>query len=44
MGVRPERALLEREACPRQDSNLRPSLRRRVLYPLSYGGDMPVSP
>jgi hypothetical protein len=20
------------------DSNLRPSLRRRVLYPLSYGG------
>ena len=24
--------------CPRQDSNLRTSLRRRVLYPLSYGG------
>ena len=24
--------------CPRQDSNLRPTLRRRVLYPLSYGG------
>ena len=26
------------QACPRQDSNLRTSLRRRVLYPLSYGG------
>src|SRR3712207_7838326 len=25
-------------ACPRQDSNLRTALRRRVLYPLSYGG------
>jgi hypothetical protein len=25
--------------CPRQDSNLRTALRRRVLYPLSYGGD-----
>lgn len=24
--------------CPRQDSNLRTTLRRRVLYPLSYGG------
>jgi site-specific DNA recombinase len=24
--------------CPRQDSNLRPRLRRAVLYPLSYGG------
>jgi hypothetical protein len=24
--------------CPRQDSNLRTALRRRVLYPLSYGG------
>ncbi len=24
--------------CPRQDSNLRPCLRRAVLYPLSYGG------
>jgi hypothetical protein len=23
---------------PRQDSNLRTPLRRRVLYPLSYGG------
>jgi hypothetical protein len=23
---------------PRQDSNLRPRLRRPVLYPLSYGG------
>ena len=23
---------------PRQDSNLRPRLRRAVLYPLSYGG------
>jgi hypothetical protein len=27
-----------RHSCPRQDSNLRTSLRRRVLYPLSYGG------
>ena len=26
------------EARPRQDSNLRTPLRRRVLYPLSYGG------
>jgi hypothetical protein len=26
--------------CPRQDSNLRPCLRRAVLYPLSYGGLM----
>ena len=26
--------------CPRQDSNLRPRLRRAVLYPLSYGGLM----
>jgi hypothetical protein len=26
------------EECPRQDSNLRPCLRRAVLYPLSYGG------
>ncbi len=26
------------ELCPRQDSNLRTPLRRRVLYPLSYGG------
>ena len=25
-------------SCPRQDSNLRTALRRRVLYPLSYGG------
>ena len=25
-------------ACPRQESNLRTSLRRAVLYPLSYGG------
>src|ERR1700712_4270253 len=24
--------------CPQQDSNLRPCLRRAVLYPLSYGG------
>jgi hypothetical protein len=24
--------------CPRQDSNLRTALRRRVLYPLSYEG------
>ena len=24
--------------CPRQDSNLRTTLRRRVLYPLSYEG------
>jgi hypothetical protein len=23
---------------PRQESNLRPRLRRAVLYPLSYGG------
>jgi hypothetical protein len=27
-----------RSPCPRQDSNLRTTLRRRVLYPLSYGG------
>ena len=27
--------------CPRQDSNLRPCLRRAVLYPLSYGGRRP---
>ena len=27
--------------CPRQDSNLRPRLRRPVLYPLSYGGKAP---
>ncbi len=27
-----------RSQCPRQDSNLRTALRRRVLYPLSYGG------
>jgi site-specific DNA recombinase len=26
--------------CPRQDSNLRPRLRRAVLYPLSYGGSV----
>ena len=26
------------DGCPRQDSNLRPRLRRAVLYPLSYGG------
>jgi hypothetical protein len=26
------------ETRPRQDSNLRTPLRRRVLYPLSYGG------
>ena len=25
-------------SCPRQDSNLRTALRRRVLYPLSYEG------
>jgi hypothetical protein len=25
-------------ACPRQESNLHPTLRRRVLYPLSYEG------
>jgi hypothetical protein len=24
--------------CPRQESNLHPTLRRRVLYPLSYEG------
>jgi hypothetical protein len=29
--------------CPRQDSNLRTALRRRVLYPLSYGGGFPQS-
>src|SRR5689334_16274345 len=27
-----------RGECPRQDSNLRTALRRRVLYPLSYEG------
>jgi hypothetical protein len=25
-------------SCPRQESNLHPALRRRVLYPLSYEG------
>ncbi len=25
--------------CPRQESNLHPALRRRVLYPLSYEGE-----
>ena len=29
---------MTRKQCPRQDSNLRTALRRRVLYPLSYGG------
>lgn len=29
---------------PRQDSNLRSWLRRPVLYPLSYGGVLPVYP
>ena len=29
--------------CPRQDSNLRSRLRRAVLYPLSYGGQRPLS-
>jgi hypothetical protein len=32
------RAAAPSSLCPRQDSNLRTSLRRRVLYPLSYGG------
>ena len=32
------------KVCPRQDSNLRTSLRRRVLYPLSYGGSVQVHP
>ena len=27
-----------RSTCPRQESNLHPALRRRVLYPLSYEG------
>jgi hypothetical protein len=26
------------KGCPQEDSNLRPCLRRAVLYPLSYGG------
>ncbi len=26
--------------CPRRDSNPRPWLRRPVLYPLSYGGNL----
>src|SRR5437899_10721588 len=30
--------------CPRQDSNLRTALRRRVLYPLSYGGPVDLTP
>ena len=29
--------------CPRQESNLHPALRRRVLYPLSYEGAGPRS-
>jgi CheY-like chemotaxis protein len=42
-------AFLRLERCPRQDSNLRPCLRRAVLYPLSYGGSgrartLPVLP
>ena len=28
----------ETRSCPRQESNLHPALRRRVLYPLSYEG------
>jgi hypothetical protein len=28
--------------CPRQESNLHPTLRRRVLYPLSYEGGVRV--
>ncbi len=30
--------LSDRLSCPRQESNLHPALRRRVLYPLSYEG------
>ena len=43
-GTRPHRAWLSRAAFasearrPRQESNLHPALRRRVLYPLSYEG------
>lgn len=37
-GFGPCRYLEPITLCPRQDSNLRPRLRRAVLYPLSYGG------
>jgi hypothetical protein len=30
--------------CPRQESNLHPALRRRVLYPLSYEGGAELPP
>jgi hypothetical protein len=38
--VRVDRARQRHAAreCPRQESNLHPALRRRVLYPLSYEG------
>ena len=36
--------LAVRKGCPRQDSNLRTSLRRRVLYPLSYEGGESIVP
>src|ERR1700733_916163 len=32
---------IPRAICPRQESNLHPALRRRVLYPLSYEGWCP---
>ncbi len=37
MGLHRTRPVMRQ--CPRQDSNLRPRLRRPVLYPLSYGGN-----
>jgi hypothetical protein len=32
------------DECPRQESNLHPALRRRVLYPLSYEGGAELPP
>ena len=40
--IRPGRAGTTSQGCPRQDSNLRHRLRRAVLYPLSYGGQLVV--
>ena len=42
--AKPRRAGEKAKECPRQDSNLRPCLRRAVLYPLSYGGSSVLQP
>ncbi len=39
-GVQADQAMAERREYPQQDSNLRTRLRRPVLYPLSYGGQL----